>query len=619
MPPFTSPPHALSSRATRRIPLRAVRAAALSFAVAFAASAHAAPPDILPFAEVRPGMRGTGLTVFSGTEVTSFDVEIVGTLPGIGPDQNLILGRCTGGPLEDTRILSGMSGSPVFVDGKLVGAVAYSWGFSKAPIAGITPAEEMMRIGAGAGTRASNGSPAFGAGAGGLAGDPRLLGRPDRIPAFFANRLEELAAVRSTSSATIPIGVSGLGARGLAAIAPELARAGFAATQAGASGSIPGKAPPLRGGSPVGVKLVRGDVEFTATGTVTWVDGDRVYAFGHPLFGLGEVDLPMTAARVETLMSNWMQSSRLASAWTEVGALHQDRVSGIAGTLGAKADMIPVRLAYSDGAGGRATYAFDVAADPMLAPLLVYYAVNGVVASRDRAIGNATVRVAPGSVIRLADREDVALDNLFSGASAVPYATGTAAYILHLLLNNDWSPPVVEGVNLLLEYDNAPRTARVQRATLDRYRVTAGETVRASVVLRPYRGREQVVRREILIPPETPPGKLDVLIGGALAVSRPQAGEDVLLPHDLDQLVWLINNLRRNDHVFVVATREDDGFFLAGARLPNLPPSAATILTRPARRGNVTVVSRRGVLEETIETEFAVEGITRLELEVVSP
>ncbi len=575
----------------------------------------AAPSDVLPFADVRAGMKGIGRTVFAGDRIVEFDVEILGKLPDIAPDQNLILARLSGGPLAETGVLSGMSGSPVFIDGRLVGAVAYSWGFSKEPIAGITPIDEMLRLGpAAAGASARSARPP----------SPAAIDRlehPERLDGFFAASLDRLSARAATAGVrSLPLSVSGLSPAGLAAIAPGLERAGFVPLQGGSSGAAPAAtAARLEPGSPVGVKLVRGDVDMTATGTVTWVDGDTVLAFGHPLFGLGDVDLPMTAARVEALLPSLNQSARIAVPLAEVGALRDDRATGIVGRLGAKPRMIPVRVQYRDASGGRASYAFDVADDPLLAPLLMYYALNGIIQSRDGGLGSATVRLAKGSVIKLRDQDDVALDNLFSGSTALFYATGTSAYILHLLLNNDWSPPQVVGVNLILEYQDTPRTARLRRVTLDRYRVRPGEKIRATVVLDPYRGPSITLQSELDVPRETPPGRLTIDVGSAVAVSRLEGDQEPILPKDLEQFIWLINHLRRNDRVYLLAGTDDDGVFLGGVRLPNLPPSAATILTRPLSRGNFTVVPQRILVEDELPTEYAVEGSARLELEVAAP
>lgn len=577
------------------------------------ASAFAAPPPILPFGEVRAGMKGTGRTVFQGGRVETFDVEILGTIPNIAPDQNLILARCGGGPLAQTGILAGMSGSPVFIDGKLIGAVAYSWGFSKEPIAGITPIEEMLAIG----KREDRPVERRRTGGGLERSAVETLRSPDRIEAFFSNVLPgRLARPASALPVAVPISVAGLGAEGIARVGPKLGSAGFVLLQSGAGRADAGPRPALEPGSAVGVKLVRGDVDITATGTVTWVDGDRLYAFGHPLYGLGAVDLPLTAAKVEALLPSLERSSKIAVPLSEMGSFRQDRSSGIVGRLGADARMIPVRLQLTDGAGTQKTYAFDVADDPLLAPLLLYVSVNGILANVERTFGSLTLRLREGSAIQVDGSDPVEIDNLFSGPDAASGATGLSAYVLYLLMNNEWTPPRVSGINLILDYQAEPRTGTIRRVGVDRVRAHAGDTLTATVFLDPYRGAEQVLTRSFRIPPETPPGRLLLQFGDASSVSRAESADDPVFPRDLDQLIRLINRLRRNDRVYIVASRPDNGVFMGGARLPNPPPSAASVLSRPRSQGNFTSLPQRGVLEDEIATDVAVDGFARLQIEV---
>ncbi len=576
-------------------------------------SVLAAAPPILPFDQVRSGMKGVGRTVFKGTQVETFDVEIVGTLPNIGPHQNLILGRCSGGPLAGTGVLAGMSGSPVFVDGKLIGAVAYSWGFAKEAIAGITPADEMLA----AASRSETGAPRRKAGMGGGEKALARLRSPDALVASFPGELLDRFARRADSMpVSIPLSVSGLGAVGLARIAPDLARAGFVPVQGGATGKEATPAPPLEPGSAVGIKLTRGDVEIAATGTVTWVDGNRVVAFGHPLFGLGAVDLPLTAARAEALLPSLEQSQRAATPLGEVGAFRLDSSAALVGALGASPRMIPIRLQLSGRDSPAEVYSFDVAEDPLLSPLLLYYSLNGILASRERVLGSLTLRMKEGSVIKLDQMDNVEIDNLYAGPSSPAMATGITAYILYLLMNNDWAQPRVSGVNLILEYDGEPRTGTIRRVSLDRYRVRAGETVTATVVVSPFRGQDLDLTREITIPPELVPGRLQLFVGDASRLNRVEDGESGLFPRDLAQLIRLINRLRRNDRVYIVAAREDSGVILGADRLPSLPPSALSVLLRPRTQGNFATVSQRGILEEEIPTEFAVEGLARVQIEV---
>ena len=590
--------------------------AAALLAAAYATATVAGGPATLPFSEIRTGMKGVGRTVFHGDVIEPFDVEIVGTLPNIGPGQNLILGRLSGGPLAETGVLAGMSGSPVFIDGKLIGAVAYSWGFSKEAIAGITPIGEMLAVG----RRDSGGGLPRPAAAMSWDAAREALRRPERLGAFFAARLCRLAPSPDGTSATLPLSISGLGAAGLAAIGPELARAGFLPLQSGNPGSRASTGgASLQPGSPVGIKLVRGDIDMTATGTVTWVDGNDVYAFGHPLYGLGAIDLPLTSARIEALLPSLESSSKIAVPVAEIGAFRQDRAAGIFGKLGAGPAMIPVRLQLKDAGGDRRTFAFDIADDPLLAPLLLYASVNGILGTFERTFGSATVRLREGSIIKIDGTDDVRLDNLFAGDGAATDASGLSAFLLYVVMNNDWTSPKVRGVNLLVDYDRTPRTATVRRVALDRYRVKAGDNVDARIVVAPYRGPDEVLTRTIAIPAETPPGTLTIQVGDAAAINRANPADGPVSPRSLAQLVTLINRLRRNDRVYIVASRRDSGATLGGARLPNLPPSVTTLLTRPRSFGNVAVLPERGVLEEEIPANAALQGFARVTLEVEAP
>jgi len=281
--------------------------------------------------------------------------------------------------------------------------------------------------------------------------------------------------------------------------------------------------------------------------------------------------------------------------------------------------MIPVRLQLTDGSGTKRTYAFDVADDPMLAPILLYLSLQGVVETVERTFGAATVRLQEGSVIKVDGSEDIRLDNLFAGDGAATSACGLSAYLLYVLMNNEWADARVRGVNLLFDYDRAPRTALVRRVTLDRYRVTAGSSVTARIVVSPYRGPDEVLEREIAIPEETPSGPLTLQVGSAAAINRTDDVEGPIYPRDLGQLVTLINRLRRNDRVYMLASRSDSGAYLGGSRLPNLPPSVTSILTRPRSFGNFAYVPERGILEEEIRTDTAVEGFARVSLEVMAP
>jgi SpoIVB peptidase S55 len=593
--------------------------------IALGGGSTARAQEILPFSEIKPGMKGVGRTVFSGTRVDDFQVEVLGTLQNVAPKRNLILVRLSGGPLATTGVLDGMSGSPVYFGDRLAGAVAYTWGFAKEPIAGVTPIQEMLAIedkeqpAPVAAARAIFPPPA------GSAAGLAFLRDPARLPAYFTSYFERLAPTPGAASSLAPIApirtpllFSGFPASVVDALGPALSRAGLVAVQGGTTEKTAGPADGRIGpGSGVGIKLIRGDVEVAAVCTVTYREKDRVMACGHPLLNLGPTELMMTTASVNGLFPSLQESFKFASSGEEVGTFRQDRATGVFGYLGRKPRLIPVRLDLQPEKGRPRRYAFDIVEDPFLAPYLLYAALNGILSNEQKDYGEVSLAYKEGSTIRIAGEEDIALKNLFSGDLAVQYTSGTVAFLTLILLNNEYHATHIDGINLILGYSDERRTARLERAWLNRDRARAGETVQVSVVLKPFRGPDVTRQIDIQIPEEVPPGRLVLQVGDGLALARAEEGEDDdFNPRDLAQLIWLINHLRSNDKVYAVLTRGDNGIVFQGERLPNLPPSIAQVMVRPQTRGNYLRLGSRGVAEETLDTDYMLSGYKLLFIDV---
>jgi hypothetical protein len=611
--------HAGTERAATRRAGRGLRPAGLCLLAAVLCAPPTVAQEILPFSEIKPGMTGVGRTVFSGTTIAEFGVEVIGTLQNIAPQRNLILVRLSGGPLEQTGVMSGMSGSPIYIGNRLAGAVAYTWGFAKEPLAGVTPIQEMLSIeekeGAAAALRSGR-FPPPGSGAAGLA----LLRDPARLPAHFAAYFE--SATSGSPAAITPIGMplvfSGVPPAVIDLLRAPLAPAGLLAVQGGTSGRGDGQgADGIVPGAGVGIGLVRGDVEISAICTVTHREGDRVLACGHPLLNLGPTEYVMTTASVAGLFPSLHESFKFATAGEDVGVFRQDRSTGVFGYLRKKPRMIPVRIELQPERGRSRRFAFDVVEDPFLAPFLLYASLNAVLSSEERDYGEVTLTYKSGSTIRVAGEEEIALHNMFSGDMARIYTSGTVAYLTQVLLNSEYRPIQIEGINLILGYEDRRRTARLERAWLSRDRARAGETVRLSATIRPFRGPEVTRNLDIDIPSEVPPGQLFVQVGDGVALARAEGPEEEeFVPRDLSQLIWLINHLRSSNTLYAVLTRGDNGILFQGERLPNLPPSVAQVMVRPQTRSNYLRLWYRGVAEEAIETDYALEGYKLLSIEV---
>ena len=582
--------------------------------------------DIIPFSEIKTGMKGIGKTVFEGTRVEDFQVEVIGTLEHVAPRRNLILVRLSGGPLANTGVLSGMSGSPIFFGERLAGAVAYTWGFAREPVAGVTPIQEMLQVedketpaAARPGARRTSAP---------LIGSPvALLMHPEKLPAHFASYFDDLPPPGASAPVMTPIATpflfNGVSARAMEGLAPALARAGLVPAQGGttsrSSTTAPGAESKIVPGAGVGIKLVRGDVEFAAICTVTYRDKDRVMACGHPLLNLGPTDLIMTTASVNGLFPSLQESFKFASAGEEVGAFRQDRATGVFGYIGKRPRLIPVRLDLQPQMGHSQAYAFDIVDDPFLAPYLLYAALNGILSNEGKDYGEVSLSYKEGSTIRVSGEEDIQLRNLFAGDLASLYASGTVAFLTQILLNNEYHPVHVNGINLILGYSDERRIARVERAWVSKDHVRPGETIQISAILKPFRGPEVTRQIDIKIPDEVTPGRLVLQVGDGMTLARVEdEGDDSddFHPKDLAQLIWLINHLRSNDKVYAVLSRADNGILFQGQRLPNLPPSIAQVMVRPQTRGNYLRLWYRGVAEETLETDYMLTGFKQLTVDV---
>ena len=609
----------LSERPLLRIPILTLAILVVSLSLG---PSSLLADDILPFSEVKVGMKGEGRSVFRGNEISRFNAEVIGLMENIAPKRNLILVRLSGDPVDKTGVQEGMSGSPIYVGDRVIGAVAYSFPFSKEPIAGVTPIEEMLEV-----QRRGAGAPGRSRAAPVLPGATVIsaLARPADLIQHFDNylslgglRMEAMASLRPIAT---PLLFSGFAASLLGRLDPDLAAAGLLPVQAGSAGKSSRASDVLSPGSAMAVKLVRGDVEISAVGTVTYRDGDRIIGFGHPLLNLGPTSIPLAGAYVHSVLPSLESSFKIASpAADEVGSINQDRTVGVAGTLSVAPRLIPVRVEISGNTPRPDRFAFDVMEDSFLTPYLLYAALNGILSSAQKDLGEATLRILEGSVIKVEGYDDIKLENFFSGDFASFYTSGTVAYISLVILNNEYRAARISGIDLNVAYSDERRIARVERVWCGRERARPGEKVPLTVTLQPYRGKEITRTFELTIPEELTPGKVYLQVGDGQTVSRKEeqaAGE--FHPKDLAQLIWLINHVRANDKLYVILTRPDNGVLLQGARMPDLPPSKALVMVRPQTEGNYLRVGFRGIAEESIPTDFVIEGYKTLTLEVEDP
>jgi hypothetical protein len=613
----------------RRTPLHAIVCA---FFLTLVATAGHAAPEILPLDQVRPGMKGVGRTVFEGTKIEEFQVEIIGVLENVGPKQSIILARLTGGPLAQTGVIAGMSGSPVLIDGKLVGAVAYGFPFSKETIAGITPIGEMLEL---TRTETPTARPAsarlrlpFGTAAGPLApldqatllaalkrargSVPVSLGGGDGLPGSLAHQ--------SLTPLALPLTFSGFDPQAFAWAREIFGGLGFAPVMAGGGG---GRAPlqpmpPFEPGGAIGISLVEGDMDLSATGTITHIDQDRVYAFGHPFYNLGPTQFPMRKAYVYSVFPSLYQSWKISVPMEDpVGTMDQDRTTAIAGRLGRAPRMIPVEVELNTSRGQERRFSFRLVEDELFSPLLAFVSLASVLQGNERAFGTSTIRV--DGRITLSGGREVRVDDLFAEEQPAQQAAALVAAPLAYLMSNDFERVTVDKLHVTVSSLETIQTATLQRAWIERTGpIRAGSVVPLRVLLRTYRGETRSETIPVTIPENAPPGPYSVLVtdGPALAAIEQREMRQPFVPKDLDQLVRAINGLRRNHHLYARLLRADDGAIVGGEYLQSLPPSVLSVLGGSSEHGAVVPIRTASVWEYDLPTDYAVSGTRVLSLTV---
>src|SRR5512143_570846 len=602
------------------------------FLVVAAASLSAAPllaAEAMPRSEVRPGMQGVGRTVFEGARVDEFGVRILGVLDNaVGPKQSLILARLEGGPLAQTGVIAGMSGSPVLVDGKLVGAISYSFPFGKEPIAGITPIGEMIdatrtTTPRAASTRFHPATPE-----GGLlapldrASVAAALQRPIRsvVPglSFRGEGLPPALAGSALVPLALPLVFSGFDPETFSWAGGIFSAMGFTPVMGGGSAAASvGPLPQLAPGAAVGVSLIDGDLDLSATGTVTQVDGDRVWAFGHPFYNLGPTQFPLKKAWVYSVFPSLQASWKIAAATDAVGTMAQDRTTAIAGRLGKPPRMIPVQVTLRSARGSDRVFRYRVVEDELFTPLLAYVSLLSVIQGYERAFGAATLRV--DARVALEGGREVHLEDVLAAQQAGALAAAELAGPRARLVANDFEKLTIDRLDVTVDADATLRSAAIVRAWIDAPApLRPGSSVPLHVQLRTHRGDLVTETLPLSVPEGAPAGTYGLLVADAATMDGVEQREmrQRFVARDLPQLVRSLNKLRAGNVVYARLTRPGAGAVVGGEYLPALPGSILSVLGSADQGTSVVSLASAAVWSGRQPTDYAVSGSRQLTISV---
>lgn len=579
--------------------------AALAAAL-LAGAALAAPPTIAPD-EIRPGMTGYGLSVFSGTAIDTFGVTVIGVQPNVRVRGSMILIEVSGHGLEQSSIAQGMSGSPVYIEGRLAGALAFGWSGSLRPIAGVTPIGEMLAM---PGPEAAPGDQQTGAlGAAALpvdlagAVDPALASALGLPP---AGGVEIATAFPADSSWPSPAALA-------AALLPVTADGGSWICRPAGSGAAAGgggAAGALAPGGACAVPLVMGDALLGAVGTVTWVEDGRAWMFGHPFMQRGPVDLPLASAEILAVLPSREMSFKMGSIGGVVGAVRRDQRAGLVGLLGAEAPTVPVAVSVARG-GAVADYAFTVAADPLLLPALVFWsAYNALLAEGDDA-SLQTVRLvartrwdAPGA---LGD-DGLQITALASGPGGAAQLGAQLMAPLRILLNNPYREAKLASVDIRLAAEPVLANARITGLTGPARLPAAGGPVTFAVEIEPRRGERQTLPVTIEVPAGLADQPYRVVAASAaeLFALEAQRAAGIFEPDGFGPTVRLLDRERSPGTVSVVLFAPGSGVVVGGQELAALPGSVARTVRRGAEADQRTLAD--AVARTDTATSWIISG-----------
>lgn len=592
--------------------------------------------QFFPLKDVRPGLKGVGRTIFQGNKVQEFQVEFLGVLKNfLAPKHDVILARLSGGPLAETGVIAGMSGSPVYVDGKLVGAVALAFPFAKEAITGITPIQEMLDVvpetpktGASGKVRPASASLPFKIAGTSLhpAGSMRLIPDETGNELSVQNLMKLLPSAGGNGGPTdllLPLRFGGFSAEAMDAYSPLFNRMGLQLMQGAAVSSSPESMPAdpqgPEPGTMVSLSLVKGDLNLNVDCTVTYRKGNDIYACGHRFLMVGPTKIPFSQSHVLATVPSVASSFKVDVPGPEVGTIRQDRFGAIYGVVGEKAPMIPVHIHLDSTLNTRTDYNFDIVEQSFLSPLLLNLGIVSTLSGTERSLGPSTLELQ-GS-IRLKGGETVKIEDVASGEINTAVAAGASVSSpLNYLLGGNFPDLSIQGIDLNIVSTDEKRVATLEQVWSTKSQVKPGDHIEVTGLLRTPSGGTVVEKIPVDIPESVSDKQLSLVVGSGASLNAIQNRLTPIstTPRDLHQLVRALNRMRRNNRLYALLMTPQRSLTLQGEEYPSPPPSMVqTFLSDPAVSSNV-IYGNASVIGDyqTKPTQFTIRGEKTLYLKV---
>lgn len=559
-------------------------------------------PATLGVAGIRAGMKGYGRTVFQGGKIDRFEFEVLGVQRNAAPGRSRIMVRASGGPLAETGILAGMSGSPCYIDGKLIGALSTGILFEKEAIGGITPIAEMLDQLRDIPETPSSRTPLI---------LPKLE-PPKVLKAALSGQMLDFATLMGEADPqAMPMSFVG------SPLGPEARRlwAGLPVSFAAApmlSGGAREEASPLEPGGMAAITLMQGDLELAAAGTITYISGKRVLLFGHQLFNLGAVDLPLWSATVASTVASYQSSFKMAMPVAPIGALRLDRSSGVAGLLGAEARLVPLRIGLNLGGKRTLNYRFELMDHPVSTPALVATAVAQTLDTHTRGLGLQSLSMQGN--IKLAGHPAIQIENVIADLNPSRMSQYIGAMLQAITLN-PFEKPVFEGISLTIKAEERLDLSGIAGVRLLKARAKRGEVLPVLVTLQNIQGVRETATFNIQVPSSAAKGKATLMVGDGFSLMAADPDERMIEVANLGDVVRLLNGALRNNHAYALLVQTQPGAGLRGSRIEGIPPTVASLVSGDGASSD-NKLQRRIVGRAVLPLDREVRGLSQLDVEI---
>ncbi|MDQ1327603.1 MAG: Peptidase protein, partial [Candidatus Poribacteria bacterium] len=566
--------------------------------------------------QIKPGMKGIGKTVFSGTKIEEFQIEVIDIAKNVvNLKSDIIWVMCSGGPLEETGVISGMSGSPVYIDGKLIGAIAYRVGeFPKRPIAGVTPIADMLAI-----TENSE--------KGGTTGQ-KMMDESD-IPFPFKNKLDyeekqsEMKLEESSSSATIlepiqiPVTMSGFNPKTIEYISPILKKYGMTPVQGGGTSTQNEPADlKVEPGSVIVIQFVKGDADISGSGTITYVDGNKVLAFGHPMYGMGKTNIPVSVGRISLLFPSMLASSKYGSPVRTIGTLIQDDQHGVLTDLNKQPEFIPMKVRVKSLENNQVKeYNFEIAKSRIFSPTFILSTALDSILSATKTMGDYTMKTH--SEITMKGYPKFVRDDVFSG-TAPDVVANDFALPVYLIMQNRFEEVDIENISLDINFEDKRTNAMIDDVRINKSLVKPGDSVSVTMSITPYMQDSIVKQFDVTIPKDIPEGRMLLRISDATSNTTWERSRAPMKSRytDIPQLIKLIQEDESNNNIIVELFSPKAGAIVRGEELPALPLTALNVINSSKQVGNTGPTFGTTFLKQRISTDYVISGNVTLPLTI---